>query len=271
MKGKAHSMLKETKFKNGFREISLPFHNHEWDFSSITKEEAEFAVFWEYRRDLESYYDGHIKMHPSGKLSYRSAGVADYTGLLWSLNSYLFPLPYLEIKEFLSFPIFNKTKPITEIEPLDMIRIWNNKGDPAWRDIRQFGSIDFWNIITNKAGPLIDRPCSVHCFVINWRDYEKNDIIKQFKIWMKLMQVERKKISVAQNRLSQLGAARAARAGINFRQYFDLRTGKKRRQLGQKTNALDDPKSFSTAAEKAQSELFKISPPDIWPSKDSNK
>lgn len=83
---KAKSLRQSGKFSGQLREINK-LHRVEHDFGALTEEEAEFAAFWEYRREVEQW-----NVQPP-------TGIEGSLWEEWKNNRRFFPLPYLELKK----------------------------------------------------------------------------------------------------------------------------------------------------------------------------
>jgi hypothetical protein len=269
LEGKALQKLKETTFdKDGLREIKLPLHKHEWDFSTVPIDEHEFALFWEYRRDKIEFYDGLVIEEADGRHLPNFIGGNFACGIFWGLNWKLFPLPYLEVRDILEMELPNikltslpDLPAISEEEINGLTRRLTNPESFNLNLIYQIGPKELWKKSKEGENFSIGGPLSIHCFLINW-EKPKKEIWEGFRKWVQAMEMDRKKIRVNQGRLLQLGVARAKRAGMNSEQFGDRFKGANSRQkCGQKKNLYDDPSSFSKAAELAESELAKTRRP----------
>jgi hypothetical protein len=262
---KARQKLKETSFnKDGLREISLPLHSQEWDFSAIPKEEQEFAIFWEYRRDKIEFYDGLAIEEANGRCTPNYIGGDAACAIFWGLNWELFPLPYMEVRGVLEKELPNiklcstpDTPAISELEIDGLAYCLANPEGFNLKLIRQIGTKKFWNKFQESKSLSVGGPLSIHCFQVNW-EKPKKEIWEAFRNWVQEMKMDRKKIGAKKGRLLQLGVARAKRAGMSSKQFGDRFEGSiYRRKCDQKMNLYDDTGSFSKAAKTAESELAK--------------
>lgn len=260
---KARQKLKETTFnKDGLREISLPLRRYEWDFSTIPKDEHQFAMFWEYRRDKIEFYDGLVMEETDGRRMPAFIGGNVYCVIFWALNWEFFPLPYSEVRGLLELEFYNLKlcsipdfPAISEMEMDGLAYCLTNPDGFNLKLIRQIGTMGFWEKYKAGKNFPLGGPLGVHCFSINW-EKPKKEIWEAFEKWVQAVKPDRKKIGADEGRLTQLGVARAKRAGMNSKQFGDRFKGSNSREkCGQKKNLYDDPSSFSKAAKLAESEL----------------
>ena len=260
--------LDKTKFEDGLRVLTKNLHSNEFNFRDVPVEEAEFAVFWECRRELEKYYRGHWKPHKDGTRIYRPAKGLSLAALHWAMNMQYFPLPYVEIKKMglLSFLGTPSPPAVHEEDFFEFRRIFEDTQLPIWRRINQFGTQSFSKHVFApvqegaKRIPPIFNPessLSMHCLVLDWSRGSKT-IQREIEKWVKKMTYlhPAPAQSVYEKRLDQIGAWRAKRAGLNAQEYLDLRMRtfgcKKTSEMKRDHVLYEDPSTFRTASKTAE-------------------
>ena len=265
---KAKRLRKANKFSEGLRTITK-LGRDDYDFSSLSEEEAEFAVFWEYRREVAAWC-----RRPPNRIE----------GPLWEKwknNCQFFPLPYLELRRAKLFgfdsrlpaekdmgrhPMWSE-KPSVAFRPTDLDEfedMLENTNDPRWSLICKFGNKDAFELL--DLGAEVSTPArtgylSMHCVVLDWRRGSKA-IRDEMYAWLKKLAKDLRKDQPelrgkARNieKLFQLGAWRARRAELSAKEYYELRGGK-RGSFGKSGNpSYDAPKAFRTAADAAAVQL----------------
>ena len=286
---KAKSLRKTTKFLRGLRTITK-LSRYDYDFSGLSEEEAGFAAFWEYRREIE----GWCRRPP--------CRIADSLWEKWKNNRQCFPLPYVELKKAGVLNLIltvsserkaSEKKALEEKTPEEKKgkprhttchSMWSDTLSPAFResDLEEFNEIlaqsnhPLWNLI-KKVGnvdalDLIDLgdgsyaprrtgSLSMHCIVLDWGRGSKA-IRDEVFAWLKKLardiredQPELRGRVGNREKLFQLGAWRARRAGHSAKEYYELRGGK-RGGFGKSGNpSYQAPKAFRTAANAAEETL----------------
>lgn len=286
----AKSLSQAAEFSGQLRKIKK-LNRQEHDFSSLDEEDAEFAVFWEYRRDIE---DWHVR--PPSRIE----------GTLWEKwkqNRQFFPLPYVELKKA---GVLNVTSTVSaerkaaekkaSEKPTDEEKdgkrrhttchpMWSDTPSPAFRecDFEEFKEI-LAQPPNHRGWSLIKKVCnidpldfidfgdgsyalkrtgslSMHCIVLDWGRGSKA-IRDEVFAWLKLRardiredQPELRGRVGNREKLFQLGAWRARRAGHSAKSYYELRGGK-RASFGKSDNpSYKSPKAFRTAADAAEEAL----------------
>ena len=190
-----------TKFdRSGLRIHHSPLAREEYDFRGIEVWEAESVAICEYQRDIKRYYDAarelvtgdlaSLKKRPHGP--FHPSPLADDP---------LFPVPSMELRRIMG----PGKKPISE-------RI------TAIREVDQ----DWFDRVTGE-----DPDLSFHRLRIDWR--QGREIIKRdLGKWIDELGKNRKTIQrrakarVIEDRLDQLAAWRAHRAGLNHAKFTQL-------------------------------------------------
>jgi hypothetical protein len=302
---KAESLRQATKFAEGLRTITK-LSRYDYDFSSLGeeegKEEAEFAVFWEYRREIA----GWCRRPPSwieGPLWEK-----------WKNNRRFFPLPYVALKkagvlnlastvsaekkaaEDKAEEDWNAAKKKAAEEAAKKKAVspkpkyltchpgWSDTPSPAFREsdleefkeilaqpnhplwslIRKVGQVDPLDLIDLGNGSYSPRPTgslSMHCIVLDWGK-GSTAVRDEMYAWLQTLaedlrndQPELRGKARNIEKLFQLGAWRARRAGHSAKEYYELRGGK-RGAFGKSGNpSYKAPKAFRTAADAAEVRL----------------
>jgi len=276
---KALVLLEKTKFKDGLRvHHQGTLQPNEYDFSDLTTEEAEFAVYWEYRREVENFYRGHSQISMEWDKYFYRGGDGSPTGFHWTLNASLFPLPFNQLKKVSILKWHNpellamaNPKPFREMDLWEMRQYLDLEPSALVpRHIRQIGTSHFSKALKNFH-PAADSFMSYHVIALNWSCGIKNiqqELLKWSADMAKEMSAKypRKNMPSKNNLLlAQLGAWRATRAGLSGLQYKELRAGhwgisaaskREWKMLGQPS--YDDPSSFRNALQTAGRVLQKL-------------
>jgi hypothetical protein len=203
--------IKATRFDaDGLRIHSLPFHQGEWSFTDIPDHLAKDVAEWEYQRELERNYPTEGRLLP----------------FLWSD---FFPLSFSEIEN-----------------------LWGEKIRPETDHLPAFGVIDQdWFTAATSSTP---QNLAFHQVRIDWsRGAEA--IRADFEKWIKDESAKRTALrrrpswKIHQDRLDQLAAWRAHRAGLSHVHFIEHQVRK----------PFSDASAFRTAWRKAEEILLKIS------------
>ena len=213
--------LRAARFgPDGLREIKKPLNRDEYDFSCFSclkPEEASYVVNYEYHREIRVFHDlirqlrgiDQDMTESLPKFGSKMFAAYSFVGLLDNVSA--FPLPIVTIRrndesEGRVFEISTSTKPINgfnETSPLQFL------------ELRLRGESEYF---------------STHCIVIQ-RNCNRKIIKSDFSKWLIKSEKERvlpgrdgrPEATVMDDRLNQLAAYRAHRAGISFNEFLALK------------------------------------------------
>jgi hypothetical protein len=240
---------KTTAFdSHGLRVIESPLPRYEYCFPEVSPEIEEWVSHWEYTREVQKFYEQFISF---SKLDHAinnetppdvinlilKRSLAFISGHPWQPY---FPLSYAEIREHLGQ--FNETGLWSEVSiNLESDIQGMIKTVPA--DRRAFREI---------KGPELDHAAqgSLHCVQVDWSRGSKAIRI-DFESWLKNHEKaslkRRPERKLAENRLDQLAAWRARRAGLNHGEYTMLKP----------RTSYADASAFNKAAKAAEKEIHR--------------
>ena len=217
LESEAEELLRGIRFTNGQRVLSKGFDPDEFDFHTLGTEELEFAVQWEYLREIKG-----------GDRMLRMPGRDDPLAFCKISHSKFFPIPIVRIKRERRLKIeVKKPLALKEVDPFQFFDFVKNPPPHICKHIRSVGPKDF----AEKMGFTrnIDGTYGLHSFVFDWH-IGRNQLKEEFKAWVdrafdddKKNRQGRDPSLAARNRLDQLGAWRARRAGHSYSSYLTLR------------------------------------------------
>jgi hypothetical protein len=217
LESEAEELLKKIRFTNGQRVMNKEFDPDEFDFHTLDTEELEFAVQWEYLREIKG-----------GDFMIRMPREDDPLAFCKISHSKFFPIPIVRIKRESRLKIEAKEPlALKEVDPFQFFDFVNNTPPHICKHIRSVGPKDF----AKKMGFTrnLDGTYGLHSFVFDWH-IGRNRLKEEFKAWVdrafdddKKNRQGRDPSLAARNRLDQLGAWRARRAGHSYNSYLSLR------------------------------------------------
>jgi hypothetical protein len=248
---KAKQLLWNTTFdKNLLRVIPSPLAEHPLEYQiNVDKKELEFAVFWEYRREIKHEYD---LLRQLEKENYQpSKGGADYLGCncrwraehaaTWMKIADIFPLPISEIRKagFLEVSQASSIKAFKEISTVDYSHFQHRPPPSPWSIYAI--QVD-WDAGVSEIKKQISK----------WLDSENKTLAKRDKRSIDKRGSE--KHLLLERRLHQLAALRAFSTGLKHDQYLSLKP----------TKNWSDPSAYRNGHKKAKEVLLDLLNREGW-------